>query len=80
MFPSYSGAERPRITPMRRAEAAFVLAGCAMIREACGPDPASLLGSVIRRAACYWLDCGEIDQTCDLIESLTSSPTRLPMD
>ena len=54
---------------MSRARAAFLLAGQALNRHTFGHEAMAILGDVVRRAKCFGLETGQIDKTCDVIES-----------
>lgn len=70
VFPTYSGPRSPRRYPLTRAEAAFALTGQTLNRDAFGHDLVSIVGRLTRRAGCYGLESGRLDETCDLIEGL----------
>ncbi|MHC4695355.1 MAG: hypothetical protein ACYTFA_01285 [Planctomycetota bacterium] len=70
VFPRYVRGARPTLVPMARSQAAYLLARqCFNIRVDQTRALASL-SAVARSADCYELVAGDIDATCDLVESL----------
>ncbi len=70
IFPKYTEGSTPRLYEISRAEAVYALAEIALNRQAFGHRAVPILGEVVRGAACFGLDAGPIDETCDLLESL----------
>lgn len=78
VFPTYADDTTPRLHEMSRAEAVFLLTEVAFNRNVFGPRAATVLSELVRGAECYRLDAGPIEETCDLLESLTERDCPLP--
>jgi hypothetical protein len=70
VFPKYGEGEEPHLYPIPPGHAGFRLAGHAFNRKAFGTRAVSILSEVVRRAECFGLVSGSIDESCDVIESL----------
>jgi HprK-related kinase A len=70
IFPSYSGAEAPRLYPVSKGRAAFALLKSALNRDVFGERAVSLVGRLVRDARCFGLESGPIEETCDRLERL----------
>lgn len=70
ILPQYRAGDRPRLYPLARAQVAFALAGYAFNRAIFGPHATRALAAITRAAGCWRLDCGTLEETCDLVESL----------
>ncbi len=70
VFPRYTQGARPRLREISRADAAFRLAASALNRHVFGHRATSIVSDVVRGADCFDLECGAIDETCDVVESL----------
>jgi hypothetical protein len=72
VFPEYVAGVAPTLRPIPRSEAAYLLARqCFNIRTD-QVRALATLAAVARGAKCYHLTVGEIDATCDLMDSLTT--------
>lgn len=69
VFPRYAPGKEPRIRPIPRASAAFLLTGHSFNRNVFGDRTVSILSRVVRGARCVTLDSSDLEQTCDLIEA-----------
>jgi len=70
VFPRYVPGAEPELHPITRSQAAYDLARqCFNIRSD-QTRTLSLLAAVARGADCYQLTTGDIDATCDLVESV----------
>ena len=74
VFPKYIEDVRPRLRPLSRAEAAFSLLRQTFNRAAFGYQAMSIITDVARSAQCFRLESGEIEGTCDLLESIVLEP------
>ncbi len=70
IFPKYEAGAQPCLMPMSRAEAAFELNRLSFNFLEFGRGGIDLLAEVIRSAVCYRLRGGEINATCDLVDSV----------
>lgn len=70
IFPRHIDGATPRLAPISRARAAFSLAHSMLNRGDFGDRALDLLGRVVAGAECFALESGDIEPTCDLIESL----------
>jgi len=70
VFPRYTQGALPRVHEISRADAAFRLAASALNRHVFGHRATSIVSDVVRGALCFELECGAIEETCDLVESL----------
>ncbi len=70
IFPKYLEGCAARLRPVARARAAFMLAGSGLNRDVFADRALSILADVARGAECFSLECGSIDETCDLLEAL----------
>jgi HprK-related kinase A len=71
IFPQYIEGARPVLRPVPRAQAAFLLAGCAFNRGRFDQQAIPVIKSLVRDAECYRLEIGRPDETCDLLETMT---------
>lgn len=69
VFPRYTGSGKPRLYPVARGSAAFMLAANAFNRNVFRERTVSILSRVVREARCVRLETGDLEDTCDLIES-----------
>ena len=69
VFPHYACGQEPRIRPIPRASAAFLLAGHSFNRNFFGDRTIPILSRVVRGARCVRLDSSDLERTCNLIES-----------
>ena len=69
-FPSYIGQKEPSIRPLTRGRAAISLLGQTLNAASFGPSSVSAVHRILEHARCYVLEAGQIDATCDLIESV----------
>jgi HprK-related kinase A len=69
VLPQYTGRGEPRIRPLPRAEALIELGQLAFNRHIAGRRCIEVLTAAVRSAACFRLDSGDIDRTCDLLET-----------
>lgn len=73
IFPRHVDGATPRMAPISRARAAFSLAHSMLNRTAFGDRAVDSLSRVVAGADCFALESGDIEPTCDLIESLVGS-------
>ncbi len=73
VLPRYRAGGQSRLRPISRGEATLELARCVFNRSAFGDRTTSLLGRIARNAQCYSLDCGSLDDACELLEALSTS-------
>ena len=73
VFPKYVRGATPFLQPITRSEAAHDLAKQCFNIRACQERAMSSLAAVTRGADCYRLVAGDINATCDLVESLSLS-------
>ena len=76
IFPRYAAGARPHVYSVSRSQAVLELLSSTFNRSALGSRAIELLGSVVRGAACYRLVSGDIDSTCDVVESLLERSTE----
>lgn len=69
VFPRYTAGSKPRLYPVARGSAAFLLAANAFNRNVFGERTVSIVSRVVREARCVGLETGDLEDTCDLIES-----------
>ncbi len=74
VFPNYVANATPTLHPMTRSRAAYELARQCFNFRNDKANAMDVVADVVRGADCYQLVAGDIDSTCDLIESL-----RLPL-
>ncbi len=72
IFPQYLAGCRPRLLPAPRAQALFTLAAGTLNRHIFGHQAAAILRRVVTAAACYRLEAGPLNETCDVVEELAS--------
>ncbi len=72
VFPKYARGLVPRMRTVSRGRTAFMLAANAFNRTAHSPNAMSILSDVVRDAVCVSLESGDINQSCDLLESLVA--------
>lgn len=70
IFPKYVEGTQPKLYPISRSRAVFVLASCALNRHLFGERSTSIISDIVRGAQCFGLETGRLDATCDLLESL----------
>ena len=70
VFPNYVPGASPTLEPMTRSQAAYELARQCFNFRAHEGRAVDVLADVVRGAKCYQLTAGDIDSTCDLIESV----------
>jgi HprK-related kinase A len=70
VFPRYIEGVRPELRPLSRAEAAFSLLRQTFNRPTFGYRAMSVITTITRSAQCFRLESGEIEGTCDLLESI----------
>ncbi len=75
ILPDYVGPTAPSLEAISRAEAVFALMGIAFNRDHFGPDAVSILSNMVRDATCFRLRAGDVEATCELIESVTGAQT-----
>lgn len=73
MLPQYRTGTPPQLYPISRAQAAFTLASHSFNRASFGAGATGMLTDMVRGAECWRLDCGSLEETCDLVESATRS-------
>lgn len=76
IFPRYRADATPELVPMHRAEAAFALHEVCFNLFGCRRPGLDVLTRLVRGAQCYRLVAGELNRTCDLVESLVARDTR----
>jgi len=69
VFPTYVDKQQPKLRPISRTRALMDLAGCVFNRHAFDDQALSILHKVIGRAQCFRLETGDIQKTCQLIET-----------
>ncbi len=69
IFPTYVENKSPQLQPISRTRALMDLAGCVFNRHVFDDQALSILSQVVQGAACFRLDTGDIQATCDLLES-----------
>jgi len=75
IFPQYIEGARPALRPVPRSHAAFLLAGCAFNRKGFDRQAVPVINNLIRQTKCYRLEIGQLDETCDLLESAINNGT-----
>jgi len=70
VLPQYIEGARPALRPVPRAQAAFLLARCAFNRSGFDRQAIPVINALVREAECFRLEIGQLDETCDLLESL----------
>lgn len=70
IFPHYTESVKPCLRPVTRTQAAFRLTGCALNRAAFGVQAPAILTEIVRHAQCYSLETGDLQPSCELLESL----------
>ncbi|GMU37403.1 MAG: hypothetical protein KJ057_05290 [Phycisphaerae bacterium] len=68
-FPRYVARPAPTLHPLSRARALFQLLGVCFTFGRYRAATLDVLGGVVERAACFQLESGEIDATCDVLEA-----------
>ena len=76
IFPKFTRDAQPALIPMSRAQAAFDLHHVCFNLFGCTTPGVDVLATMIRGASCYRLISGELNQTCDLLETLVERPAR----
>ncbi len=76
VFPRYAAGATPTLKPMSPAQAAYEAARQCFNFPVYRGRAVALLAAIVRSAACYQLISGEIEATCDLLDSRLLS-TRL---
>ncbi len=76
IFPRYCADAKPELVPMHRAEAAFALHEVCFNLFGCRRPGLDVLTRLVRGAQCYRLVAGELNRTCDLLESLLDRDSR----
>ncbi len=69
VFPRYVARPAPALHPLSRARALFQLLGVCFTFGRYRAATLDVLGGVVERAACFQLESGEIDATCDVLEA-----------
>ena len=70
VFPQYQAGARPKLTPISRGEAVFLLNQQSFNFDRFGAAGLRLLSDALRAAGCYQLMAGEAERTCDLMTRL----------
>lgn len=70
IFPRYIGEDRPRLIPISRSRAAFMLGEQALNRHAFPDGTIQVLSRLVQSTACFVLESGSAEKTCEVIESL----------
>lgn len=76
IFPKYCADATPELVPMHRAEAAFALHEVCFNLFGCQRPGLDVLTRLVRGAQCFRLVAGELNHTCDLVESLVARGSR----
>jgi HprK-related kinase A len=69
VFPEYTAGARPTLVPLTRSQAAHELARQCFNFRVFQERTVPVLANVVRDADCYRLTAGDLDATCDLLES-----------
>ena len=77
IFPEYAENRRPRLYPLSRARALIELGGCVFNRHVFDDQALSILSEVVRRAECFRLETGRLEETCELLESQLLQSLRI---
>ncbi len=77
IFPTYTPGAKPALVEISRAEAAFALHEVCFNPLACQALATDVLTAVIRPARCYRLTCGDLNATCDLVQTLVESAQQV---
>ncbi len=72
VFPRYTGHPKVRVRTITDARAAFMLTSHTLNRGVLGERAAATANRIARDAQCVILESGDIDEACDLVESLVS--------
>jgi HprK-related kinase A len=72
VFPQYTAGATPALEKLPRSEAAFRLARQCFNFPVHQQGTLTTLAAVVRQAECYQLVSGDIQSTCDLVESVVS--------
>ncbi len=70
IFPNYTGHPKSRLRPVTQARAAFMLASHTLNRDVLGGQVAATASHIVRDARCVVLESGDIEDACDLVESI----------
>jgi hypothetical protein len=70
VFPRYTGHPQSRLRPATDAMAAFMLASHTLNRDVLGGQVAATASRIVRDAQCVILESGDIEDACDLVESI----------
>ena len=70
VFPQYTAGASPTLEKLTRSEAAFRLARQCFNFPIHQQDALTTLAGVVRQADCYQLVSGDIQSTCDLVETI----------
>jgi hypothetical protein len=70
VFPTYVRGARPELRPITKSQAAYALARQCFNIRIDQQQVLHALAEVARGAECHQLVAGEINSTCDLVESL----------
>ncbi len=70
IFTRYTSDRDPCVYEVPSARGVFTLANQALNPNAFGSEMLPVLSRLVRHADCYGLESGQIEQTCDLIESV----------
>ena len=73
-FPQYTGRPQPNLYSLPRTKALFMLAENTLNRRLLKDRTIPILQDVVHGARCFKLECGDINATCDAIESLVDNP------
>ncbi|MCH7808752.1 MAG: hypothetical protein IIB60_05955 [Planctomycetes bacterium] len=81
VFPKYVQGAEPRLTPMSRADAAFALHRVCFNLLTCKAIGLDVLAGLVRGASCYRLTCGDLQETCAVMQDLIAgAPAQLPRE
>ena len=69
IFPDYAEGRTPQLHPMQRAHALMELAGCVFNRHVFADQALPILSKMIGGAQCFRLESGQLEDTCDYLES-----------
>jgi HprK-related kinase A len=72
VFPAYTQGAEPRLTPIPRGEAVFLLRQLTFNFQDFGQEALRILTRSVQRARCYRLVSGDIHATCDVMEQLAN--------
>jgi hypothetical protein len=76
VFPQYVAGADPRLENLTRSQAAYELARQCFNFRVCQEQTLSRLADIVRQADCYRLTAGDLEPTCDLLESRLCQDAR----